>query len=371
MKKWIMIPMLSGVLLVGNWASAQTPDATPVAPAAAVQAGGGDAQNASGNISGSGAVVGQAGGVPVSASAFPLPPPGANFIMRRTSNGAIPGGQPDGPRMMTFRGVTGAPPPCAVKIGSGNAGGPLWLSSGAATLAGKAEKMAFLGVATTRVTGTLRAQLKLKAGLVVDSVEAKSSAETAGLQVHDIVEKCDDQWLINPAQFIGLIRMHKPGETVTLTLLREGARKKITAKLEERMSYALDEDDGNFFFARQGIFDPNNPQGPVSAFAQPVPGAPGPVQRITVGALGAAPLVPGFVATFGDDKQELMISFHDGHQILTAKDPSGKQIFQGPIDTPEQRKLIPQGVRKEFDEMEKIRVRVHTQPVATPENGTP
>ena len=136
--------------------------------------------------------------------------------------------------------------------------------------------MPFLGVTTTRVTGTLRSQLKLKAGLVVDTVEPKSSAETAGLQVHDIVEKFDDQWLINPAQFIGLIRMYKPGETVTLTLLRQGERKKITAKLEERMSYAVDEDDGNFFFARQGMFDPNASAGSgLGLSPRRSPGSPG------------------------------------------------------------------------------------------------
>ena len=63
-------------------------------------------------------------------------------------------------------------------------------------------------------------------------------------------------------QFIGLIRMYKPGDTVTLTVLRQGERKKITAKLEERMSYVVADDDGDFFYAQQGMFDPNAPRAP-------------------------------------------------------------------------------------------------------------
>lgn len=54
-------------------------------------------------------------------------------------------------------------------------------------------------------------------------------------------------------------------------------------------------------------------------------------------ALGKVPLTSGFMATFGDDKQQLLITIRDGHQIVTARDSGGKQIFEGPIDTPERR----------------------------------
>jgi hypothetical protein len=205
--------------------------------------------------------------------------------------------------------------------------------------------------------------LKLKAGLVVESIEPKSSAEIGGLQVHDIIEKCDDQWLINPAQFIGLVRMYyKPGETVTMTVLREGETKKITAKLDERETYAMD-DDGNAFYTPGGgsAFHPNNPQGQVPGYMfGGGGGGGGPVQRIATGALGKVPLTSGFMATFGDDKQQLFISIRDGHQIVTARDSGGKQIFEGPIDTPEQRAKLPPAVRKQLDAMERIRVKIGT-----------
>ncbi len=185
-------------------------------------------------------------------------------------------------RVISIRRVGGAPGMPGPFNGPGG-NNRVWIASATATLAGKAEKAPFLGVITTRVSATLRSQLKLKAGLVVDMVEPKSSAETAGLQIHDVIEKCDDQWLINPAQFIGLVRMYKPGEVVTLTVLREGERKKITAKLEEREAYALDEGQ-DFIYTQAGAFDPKNPRGPVSVFAKPVEGFGGPVQQITAGA---------------------------------------------------------------------------------------
>jgi hypothetical protein len=260
--------------------------------------------------------------------------------------------------------------PGQAPVPGGAGGGPLWITSAHATMAGKTEKASFLGVVTTRASATLRSQLKLKAGLVVDSVEPKSPATTAGLIVHDILEKCDDQWLINPAQFVSLIRMYKPGETVTFTVLREGERKKISAKLEERETYAVS-DDGEanvFYYAQPTANQPNNSQGPVWAYIDRNAGPGGPVQRITTRALGAAPLAPGFVATFGDDKLQLVITIHDGHQVLIAKDTSGKEIFQGPIDTPEQLKLVPENVRKKFEEMDRINTRIRSRNGAGPQS---
>ena len=90
------------------------------------------------------------------------------------------------------------------------------------------------------------------------------------------------------------------------------------------------------------------------------------MQQITAGALANAPLVPGLVATFGNDKQVLLITIRDGHQFLNARDPSGKEIFDGPIDTQEQRKLVPAPVLKQLEEMEKIKVKIRRTGPAAP-----
>ena len=287
---------------------------------------------------------------------LPVPGPGEKFFIRRgmaaePSYGIPPGG-------MSVPGPEGD--------------GPRTIAAFRTTRAGKAEKTAFLGVVTSRPSATLRSQLKLKAGLVVEMVEPKSSAATAGLEVHDVIEKCDDQWLINPAQFVGLIRMYKSGDTVKLTVIRQGEPKKIDAKLEERETYAMDDDGNAIFYTQPGAFDPNYPPGAVAAFVQPLAGISKPLQPFTARWIeGAAPLVPGFVATFGDDKQQLLITNRDGHQILTAKDAAGKEIFQGPIDTPEQLKAVPQDVRNKLEEMQRITVRIRSRNISAPESDPP
>ena len=88
-------------------------------------------------------------------------------------------------------------------------------------------------------------------------------------------------------------------------------------------------------------------------------------------ALGTAPLAPGFVATYGNDKGQFLLTIRDGHQILTAKDAKGKQIFQGSIDTPEQRKLVPEDVGKELEEMEKIKESVKEKVRSKVHEGVP
>ena len=362
MKKWILTPLLGSLLLGGSSAIAQPQDDPPAAQAGTFQV--------QGVSSGSGAIV-VTGGAIVPAA---VPPGATSITVMGSGTIASPGAKggpviigqaglpapgqplPHGPavrRAAVYRGP-GAQllnvPPTAVQVQGMGGNGPVWITSATATLAGKTEKAAYMGVYTSRPSATLRSQLKLKAGLVVEQVEAKTPAEAAGLQVHDIVEKCDDQWLINPAQFVGLIRMYKQGDTVLLAVIRHGERKTVSVKLEERETYALD-DDGDAIYARPGMRGPNNSTYWINRDAG------GPVQQITAGAR-RRPLAPGFVATFGDDKQRLLITIRDGHQILTVTDPTGKQVFQGPIDTPEQRKLVPQDALKKMEEMEKIKVRI-------------
>jgi hypothetical protein len=372
MRNLIFAALLAGVLLAGaRIASAQSdrPAAPAVGQARVVEV---QVEPAAGTASGTLTLSGQAAVPPGAPGPMSVPSGGAVIMTPGTAIGVTgaavalpaegPEPSPQVEKRVFIRRVGDEPDmpgPMTVPFLAPEGAKKMFIAKATATLAGKAEKASFLGVVTTRVSATLRSQLKLKAGLVVDMVEPKSSAEAAGLQVHDIVEKCDDQWLINPAQFIGLVRMYKPGETVTLTVLREGERKKITAKLEERESYAVDEGP-DFLYTRATPLDPRSQPNTVAVFAKPVEGFGGPVQQITAGALADAPLVPGLVATFGDDRQQLLISIRDGHQYLTAKDPSGKQIFEGPIDTPEQRKAVPASVLKQLEEMEKIKIKIRT-----------
>ena len=105
------------------------------------------------------------------------------------------------------------------------------------------EKAAYLGVVTAPVTAALREQLKLKpgVGLVVESVQKDSPAEAAGIKQYDVMDKLDDQWLINSQQLAVLVRMHTPGDQIAVSVVRQGQPQTINAKLVEKELAVMDD----------------------------------------------------------------------------------------------------------------------------------
>ena len=99
----------------------------------------------------------------------------------------------------------------------------------------KLEKITYLGVAPGPVSDDLRAQLPLKAGegIKVNHVAEGSPASSAGIQEHDILLRLNDQILVEPQQLKTLVKMHKPGDEVRITLLRKGEQKELKAVLAE------------------------------------------------------------------------------------------------------------------------------------------
>ncbi len=99
----------------------------------------------------------------------------------------------------------------------------------------KTTKAAYLGVSVAPADATLQSQLGLPegTGLVVSSVSAQAPADAAGLQEHDIITKLDDQIVVNYLQLNVLVQMHKPGDTVSLTVIRRGQTMVVKAILGE------------------------------------------------------------------------------------------------------------------------------------------
>ncbi len=112
------------------------------------------------------------------------------------------------------------------------------LSVGAA---GKRVQGAYLGVGVEAPGEALRAQLKLPpgVGLIVNYVDEHSAAHGAVHQ-HDVIEKLDDQLIVNGEQLVTLIRLHKAGDSVKLTLIRESRRETVDVKLGEKDVPALE-----------------------------------------------------------------------------------------------------------------------------------
>jgi serine protease Do len=243
------------------------------------------------------------------------------------------------------------------------------------------ETVAFLGVETAPVSATLAAQLGLPrgTGLVVNHIVPNSPAAGA-LQTHDILLQLDDQILIETRQLSVLIRTHKEGDEVTVAYVRGGqkgsAKVKLgktevpktmsmlapggvpfrTAPLREQFDFLMprgDSDEERADVDRVLSMIQRHPSG------DPV--------RIQVDRKGG----PGFRAlaihtgnsnmVFSDDEGSLELTSKEGAKSLVAKSPQGEVIFQGPVNTPEERQAMPAPVRDRLERLEGMRdISFHT-----------
>lgn len=115
----------------------------------------------------------------------------------------------------------------------------------------KAKKLIFLGVEVGPVDPALRAQFELPegTGLMVQEVVPGSPAAQAGLKKYDVLQKLDDQLLINAEQLAVLVRTHKAGDSVALSVIHGGKSDTVSPKLIETEAPAM---QGGEFRGGQG-----------------------------------------------------------------------------------------------------------------------
>ena len=94
----------------------------------------------------------------------------------------------------------------------------------------------FIGMQPVEMTPELREHFGAPkdAGVFVGSVEKDGPAARAGLQVGDIVTKVDGDTIASSRELVREIRHRKPGETVSIELLRKGATKTVSVTVAER-----------------------------------------------------------------------------------------------------------------------------------------
>jgi serine protease Do len=68
-------------------------------------------------------------------------------------------------------------------------------------------------------------------GAEIKSVTKESAAEKAGLKKGDVITKIDNRKIETTDDVTDAIRSHKPGDKVTLTVLRDGKEQKLAAEL--------------------------------------------------------------------------------------------------------------------------------------------
>src|SRR5438477_3410259 len=245
----------------------------------------------------------------------------------------------------------------------------------------------FLGVETSQVPTVVSEQLGLSTGLglVVEYVVPDSPAAAAGVQQNDILKMLNDQILIEPSQLRKLLQTFSDGTEVTLTISRKGKEQKITAKLAKKEvpqrhslipggnhDWHWDFDEtGDLGEQMQELKEQLKEQlgdtrgivrGAViqahEAARRAREDARRAAQEIHIlsrdnGALKATNIDLGNAQiVFSDDKGELKLENVDGKKLLTVKDPQGKLVFSGPVETQEDFDKLPADVRDRYEKLQ-------------------
>ncbi|MCL4535039.1 MAG: trypsin-like peptidase domain-containing protein [Bacteroidetes bacterium] len=92
---------------------------------------------------------------------------------------------------------------------------------------------AFMGVSYVPLNPPIAAQLGINqtSGVVVQQVVPGSPAATAGLRAQDVITEIDGTPLVGDSDLAKAISTHKPGDTVTLTVLRGNQKTSIKVTL--------------------------------------------------------------------------------------------------------------------------------------------
>jgi len=248
--------------------------------------------------------------------------------------------------------------------------------------------MTFLGVETSQVPDVVSEQLGLAKGLglVVEYVVPNSSAASAGIQQNDILKMLNDQILIEPSQLRKLLQTFSEGTDVTLTILRKGQEQKITVKLAkkempqrhslmpegnhdlhwdfdetgdlgEQMQELKEQLKDQLGDAQRGII-----RGAVMKAHEAARRARDDARRagreIRIlsndnGALKGTKINLGKAQiVFCDGKGEMKLENVNGKKLLTAKDPQGKLLFSGPVETKEELDKVPADVRERYERLQ-------------------
>jgi len=202
-------------------------------------------------------------------------------------------------------------------------------------------KATYLGVATSPPPEPLADQLKLPKGfgLLVEFVDAMSPAATAGVRKNDVLTKLDDQLLTSPQHLATLVRMHKPKDKVTITLLREAQEQKLAAELIE---------------SEEGAQEPA-----VNLVGRLPPNVPVNVAQMMANMNGARRASAVSSSSFSDGEHSLTVTTSGREKHLVAKDRDGNVLYNGPVSTEDQRKQVPPEILKKLETMEQsMRVEV-------------
>ncbi|HEX6262349.1 MAG TPA: trypsin-like peptidase domain-containing protein [Actinomycetota bacterium] len=103
-------------------------------------------------------------------------------------------------------------------------------------IASPEAEAAYLGVSTQDVTPVVAAQLDLPVdeGALVRGVAPGTGAEEAGIVVGDVIVEIEGQAIGSSEDLGSAIREHAPGDEISITVIRDGGARTVTAELGVR-----------------------------------------------------------------------------------------------------------------------------------------
>lgn len=235
-------------------------------------------------------------------------------------------------------------------------------------------KEPYLGVVLGPVSPAVRAQLDLPegVGLSIDGVAEGGPAAKAGVRQFDVIHKFNDQVVCSIEQLTTLVKVAGAGTKVPLKLVRGGRETGVEAVLEERVAVP-EADGGAIMQALPGVLNLQQmiPQGAAELapnvqadiekrFAEELarrvagggvmPGlAPGMVPGAALGNLRAQVLMVGpnaqSATVVSDARGTVELRTADGAKTVIVKDPQGKELYSGPLDTAEDLEKVPEACR--------------------------
>jgi S1-C subfamily serine protease len=95
---------------------------------------------------------------------------------------------------------------------------------------------AYLGVGTTDLSPEVaeRFGLPVESGALVETVEPGTGAEDAGIRRGDIIVGLGDARIESTGDLLGALRDYRPGDTVEVTVVRDGEEQTLETRLGER-----------------------------------------------------------------------------------------------------------------------------------------
>ncbi len=205
----------------------------------------------------------------------------------------------------------------------------------------------WLGLSTWPLDPSVAKQLKLTPGFHLSVVEVApdSPAAQAGLQADDILLRIDDQILVNPPQLRTLIRSHSPGEKIRLTFLRGGTQKSVEIALGTR-TYTENEQNVGSALGSNELIEMLSRSSNLPDIQEHVRMLP---LELQVDDNGNTPASATVSRT--DVAGSINLTRTETGTRLSCTDPSGKTVFEGPINTPEQRAQVPAEWLRKADQL--------------------